>query len=137
MFLLHSLDRRLYHIKQCLSGHIMPAAKEGRVLLPPPSPANHCGCIFLVTFSQNIVHSCLGSESRRYSHISLLVSPYLDKALIKHRINNLYKSGNIGTYHVVPLSTITLTSINTGSVYGLHDLLQPIINLFTGPGKAH
>jgi hypothetical protein len=56
----------------------------------------------------------------------------LHHTLIEHGIGHLYETGNVGALHIVDVIAI-LSVLHTGLMNALHDVMQALVNLFSGP----
>jgi len=65
----------------------------------------------------------------------LPTSALLYKALVEHGISDFDKACNVGTHYQVTRLTIFLGGLEALLVDGNHNVVEPLINLFTGPGK--
>src|SRR5699024_5596466 len=58
-----------------------------------------------------------------------------DDALGQHGVGHLGEAGDVGARHQVALHAVGLGSLGGVGVDVLHDVLQPVVHLFKGPGQ--
>src|SRR5437867_5989479 len=61
----------------------------------------------------------------------------LDQPLVHHRVGDLEEARDVGAVHEIPRRAVALRGFERVLVDRDHDLVKPLVDLFTGPRQAH
>ena len=78
---------------------------------------------------------CLTGKSVTYLYLCVKLN-FLHQPLIDHGIGDLDKSGDIGALDVINIAAF-LAVLDALLMYRDHDIVQPLIDFFSRPGKPH